>query len=145
MEKNLQIVLNLLNNQELLGKESLTINEVKEIINNVDKITITDSKKDFATKEQREVFNDIMSKVTCLKKLDEYTDSIFYIINDSVYMEQDLKTDNFYIRYGDFWEVFETKFDLNYEEIKELLRGLLEERLICKVNTTEVIYSIFFV
>lgn len=93
--------------------------------------------KDFATKEQRETFNEIMSKVTCLKKSDKYPDCVFYMVGDSVYMEHDLKTHIFYIRYNNFWRVFRTEFNLNHQEIGELLRCLLEEHLNCEVNTID--------
>jgi hypothetical protein len=75
-----------------------------------------------------------MSQITETKKSDNYPDSVYYMKGDCTYMERDLKTDDFYIRYNDFWKVFETIFNLNYKEISELLGGLLEEHLNCKVN-----------
>jgi hypothetical protein len=143
METSLQLFNNLLSNYKLIGRESLTMVEIDNILSQVNVLVNSSSvkenadiEKDFATKEQREVFLDIMSKITCTKTDNSYPDSIFYMDNDSVYMEQDLKTNDFYIRYYGFWRVFETKFDLNYYEISELLRGLLEHHLKCEVNTT---------
>ena len=127
MEKQIQVIENLLNIQEIVGKNSFNKQEI---------IDIETSKKDFATKEQRDTFNGIMSKITGTKKSTYYTDSVFYMVGDLVYMEQDLKTNDFYIIYNDFWEVFETKLDLDYHETKKLLRGLLEEHLKCDVSTT---------
>ena len=143
MENLIKIINGRLDEQSLLGKDSLTINEFKNILEQVNDLVskvetneTKETKKDFCTKEQREAFNEIVSKFTETKKSDKYPDSVFYMVDDSVYMERDLKTDNFYIRYYDFWLVFERKFKLNYQEISGLLRGLLEEYLNCNVNTT---------
>ena len=142
MENNLQIVLNLLNNQELLGNQSLKIKEVKELLYDVDSMLNNkeeiEIKNNFATKEQREVFNEIMSKISEIKKSVDYPDSIFYMIGDKVYMERNLKTDIFYIKYSNFWSIFETRFKLNDNEISDLLRCLLEEHSKIKINSTVI-------
>ena len=144
MENLIKIINNRLDEQSLLGKEYLSISEIKNILEQVNNllsnVETNENKKDFCTKEQRDTFNEIMSKITGTKNSDEYTDSVFYMVGDSVYMEQELKTDNFYIRYDDFWSVFKTKFNLNYQEISQLLRGLLEQHLNCKVNTTSYVF-----
>lgn len=135
-ENNINLIFTKESLEELINDyNDIYVNKVvEEIADTIKETTYKEEiiEKDFATKYQREVFLDILNKVTCLKKLDEYTDSVFYIINDSIYMEQDLKTDNFYIRYNGFWSVFETKFNLNCQEISNLLHGLLEEYLKCK-------------
>jgi hypothetical protein len=140
MENLIKIINNRLDEQSLLGKESLTIDEFKTILeqvnNLVSNVETTEVMKDFCTEEQRETFNEIVNKITGTKKSYKHPNSVFYMVGDSVYMEQDLKTNDFYIRYYGFWRVFETKFDLNYYEISELLRGLLEHHLKCEVNTT---------
>lgn len=142
METEIKIVEHLLEIQELVGKRSFTKIEIIDIIKQVDTIVYNNSehmcdiKKDFASKEPYETFLNIMSKITGTKKSDKFPDSVFYMVGDSVYMQQDIKTNDFYIRYNDFWRVFETKHDLKYLEIKELLCGLLEEHLKCKVNTS---------
>jgi hypothetical protein len=140
MENLIKIINGRLDEQSLLGKENLSINEFRNILEQVNNLVsiveTTEVMKDFCTEEQRETFSEIMSKITGTKKDDKYPDSIFYMVDDSIYMEQDLKTDNFYIRYKDFWSVFETISDLNSKEISELLSGLLAQHLNCKVNTT---------
>ena len=146
MENLIKIINNRLDEQSLIGKEYLSINEIKTILEQVNDLVskkvsietnvISEAKKDFATKEQREVFNEIVSKFTGTIKIDKYPDSVFYMVGDSVFMEQNLKTNNFNIRYSSFWAVFETNFNLNYYEISELLRGLLEQHLKCDVNIT---------
>ena len=140
MENLIKIINGRLDEQSLLGKEYLSSNEIKNILEQVNDLVYqaknVDIKKDFCTKEQRKTFNDIVSKFTGTKKYDKYPDSVFYMVGDSIYMEQNLKTNDLYIRYNDFWLVFETKFNLNYQEITDLLHGLLEEYQNCKVNTT---------
>ena len=140
MENLIEIINNRLDEQSLLGKEYLSINEIKNILEQVNNLVsqseIIEANKDFCTKEQRDTFNEIVSKFTGTKEIDEYPDSVFYMVDDYVYMELDLETNIFYIRYDNFWRVFETKFGLDYQEIKELLCGLLEEHHKYEVNTT---------
>lgn len=143
MENLIKIINGRLDEQSLLGKDSLTINEIKNIleqvnvlVSKVESIDTKETEKDFCTKEQREAFNEIVSKFTETKKSDKYPDSVFYMVGDYVYMERNSKTNNFYIRYCDFWAFFETKFNLNYQEISGLLQGLLKHHLNCEVNTT---------
>lgn len=142
MEKPIQIVLNLLNNQEILGKEYLSISEIKEILYDVDKMFNVNIEKDiendFATKEQRDTFNDIMNKITVNKIHKENPVNVYYMVGNSIYVVQDTITGDVYIRYSDFWEVFETKFKLNYKEIRELIQRLLEEHFKCNINTTQM-------
>ena len=62
------------------------------------------------------------------------------MVGENVFIERNLKFGNFDIRYSNFWEVFKSKFGLSYQEISDLLRGLLEEHFKCKVNTTWQIF-----
>jgi hypothetical protein len=85
------------------------------------------------TKEEEfflSLFNQMKTKLS-----DDYPDSIFYMIDDKVYMKQDKKTKNIWIRYEDFWSVFESKFGYKREETRELLRGMLEKHLKLKEYT----------
>lgn len=143
MEKQLKVIENLLNIQEIVGKNSFNKQEIIDIIKQANSmisvVDIKTSKKDFATKEQREVFLDIMSKITGTKKSDEYPDSTFYMVGDDVYMEYVLNSGTFYIKHYNFWQVFESKFNLNYQEISELLSVLLEDELRYKTNNTHYV------
>jgi hypothetical protein len=85
------------------------------------------------TKEEEfflNLFNQMKTKVS-----DDYPDSIFYMIDDKLYMEQDKKTKYIWIRYDGFWSVFESKFGYKREETRELLRGMLESHLKSKGYT----------
>ena len=113
------------------------LSQVNVLVNSSSVKENTENNKDFCTKEQRDTFNEIMSKFTGTKKTKYQENSEFYVVGDSIYIEHNLKTHNFYIRYEGFWSVFESKFNLNYIETSELLRGLLKEYLKCEVNTTD--------
>lgn len=148
METEIKIVEHLLEIQELVGKDSFTKNEIINILKQAKLIVSNQykkeenydvgSKSDFCTNEQRDTFNEIMSKITETKKIDKYPDFVFYMVGDYIYMEHDLKNNDFYIRYTNFWSVFESNFNLNYKVISELLRGLLEEHLKCEYTTCYV-------
>ena len=149
MDNNLQIAINLLDNKELLGKEYLTIPEVKELLYDVDNISISGTVIDFAMKEKRDTFNDIRinhikqtymdiaNKITDIKKLDKYPNYVFYMVDNIVFMKHDLISDIVYIRYWEFWELFEKRFNLNYNQISLLLKSFLQVNLDCHVNSTE--------
>lgn len=139
MEKPIQIALNILNNQEILGKESLTINEVREMLYDVDKmfnVSIeTDIKKDFATKEQRDVFNDIMSRITHTHKSINYPDSIFFMVAGNFYIEHNTKMNIVYLSYT-FFNIFKSKFDIYYEETCKILSSLIEKHHLFDIDPT---------
>lgn len=139
MEKPLRIALNILNNQVILGKESLTINEVREMLYDVDKmfnVSIeTDTKKDFATKEQREVFNDIMSRITHTHKSINYPDSIFFMVAGNFYIEHNTKMNIVYLSYT-FFNIFKSKFDIYYEETCKILSSLIEKHHLFDIDPT---------
>ena len=153
MEKQLQVIENLLNIQEIVGKNSFNKQEIIDIVKQADSI-LSDinneiSKKDFATKEQRDTFNDIRinhikqtymdiaNKITDIKKLDKYPNYVFYMVDNIVFMKHDLISDIVYIRYWEFWELFEKRFNLNYNQISLLLKSFLQVNLDCHVNSTE--------
>jgi hypothetical protein len=56
-------------------------------------------------------------------------------------MKQDKRTKNIFIRYDAFWLVFESEFGYNFQETRELLRGVLERHLKLKGYTP---YASFF-
>ena len=131
----------------LLDKDTFTITEINNILLEVDSLfnnesssmttnSDTSTSNDNNSKTPEQFFKSIMSKITGTKKIDNYPYYVYHMVGDKIYIEQDLKNNNFYIRSEDFWSVFETKFNLNYQETSELLRDMLEEYLKCKVNTT---------
>ena len=62
---------------------------------------------------------------------DEYDDVIFYIKKNAgtkeILMEKWNNNKTFYIRYSNFWSVFEDKYELQYSEIQSFTQLKLEE------------------
>jgi hypothetical protein len=92
--------------------------EVEEIVHQI-----------YKNRHPEEVFfRELVSKFE-IKLSGDYPDSIFYMIDDEIYMRQYKKTKDIWIRHEDFWSVFQSKFGYNYQETRELLRGMLERHL----------------
>jgi hypothetical protein len=73
---------------------------------------------------EEKFFRELVSKFE-IKLTDYYPNSIFYMIDDKVYMKQDKKTKYIWIRYDGFWAVFEKWFEYNYSKTQELLKSML--------------------
>lgn len=142
MENLIEIINNRLDEQSLLGKEYLSINEIKNILEQVNDLVsqseIIEANKtkryNVIKKQSSDVFNDIMSKISGTKKDDRYPNYLFYMIGDIVYMERDLETNIFYIRYDNFWTFFQFNLNMMHQDIQEMLRVLLEEYFNCEVK-----------
>lgn len=106
----------------------LKIEELKNFIeNNDNKKEIELSIKDFIL----ESINNCVIKFN-----NKYLDSIFYFKNDTFMLEYNRKTEIFYISYPKIWSLLESKYSLNYYQIKGLTKGILEQYFNCKVDTT---------
>ncbi len=61
-------------------------------------------------------------------QMDEYPDSIFYMKKDGRYvLELNTKNKYLYVRWNDFWCVLSNKFSLNYQDIQNIIKFLIEE------------------
>ena len=60
-------------------------------------------------------------------KTDEYPNSIFYIKDKKVYMEQNLKSDYLWVDYYTIWVDLEGWFSLEYDEIQSIISKWVEE------------------
>ena len=60
---------------------------------------------------------------------------------------QDAKNDNFWVHYYKYWELFESNFDLKYEEIQAITKYLVEDALKREVGTPNIFFffSLFLV
>ena len=67
---------------------------------------------------------------------DKYPVSTFYKYNDKVYFELDFKYNVTRCKYSDFWSIFESEFNLNYNEISKLTQYMLGTHLKRKVSPT---------
>ena len=84
----------------------------------------------------KEYFIEFLNSLTT--KLDsKYPDYIFYLNNkNKIVIEYDKKFNIAWLDYDKIWSVFETKYHLKYQEIKELTEPMLEQHLKLKGVTT---------
>ncbi len=76
-------------------------------------------------------------------KTDEYPDSIYYMSSKGLYvfseglyvLEQNTKSAYIYVRWKDFWEVLETKYYIEYKDIQDIIKFMVEEAFKQKVKT----------
>jgi hypothetical protein len=64
-----------------------------------------------------------------LKYTDEYTDVVFYVKNDDIFMELEIKDGDLWVDYDNIWSIFEKKYKYNYLEIRELITHLMWKHL----------------
>lgn len=81
-------------------------------------------------------FKSVMDRITEIKISDDYPNLKTYSIDGKNYLHHNIKMNEFYLNYNNFWILFESKFNLNYLEIQELTKSLLEDYLNCVVTTT---------
>jgi hypothetical protein len=94
-----------------------------------------ETKTENVTKEHNNTFNEIMSRMSVPKKLIRKPESKFYMIDGVIFLEHDLRYNDFYIRFDGFWGVFVSKFNLNPSEMRDLMRYILKHYFNCDVRT----------
>ena len=72
-----------------------------------------------------------LDQITDLEEVrsNKYPESIFYKKNGEVLFEYNQKTNYFWVHYSKIWLFFESNYGLNYQEIRDLIRGVVEEHL----------------
>jgi len=55
--------------------------------------------------------------------------------DDIVLFEQDKNSKYFWIKYDKYWEKIESKYSLNYNEIRNIIKHILNNNTICKQYT----------
>ena len=85
----------------------------------------------------KEYFIEFLKSLTI--KLDsKYPDYIFYLNNkNKIVIKYNKKFNTAWLDYYKIWLVFETKYHLKYQEIKELTGTMLEQHLKLKGVTTD--------
>ena len=61
---------------------------------------------------------------------------VWYNPNKEWIIEQELKNDEYYLQDDRVWSFFKSKYKLEYQQIQEIIKELLERHLNCKVATT---------
>jgi len=60
-------------------------------------------------------------------RTDKVPDSVFFVKNKKVYMEQELESGRLYVDYGTIWEDLKTIFSLETPEIQSIIIKWVEE------------------
>jgi ATP-dependent helicase/DNAse subunit B len=60
---------------------------------------------------------------------DRYPKSIFMVSKEEVLFEQDWKNNYLFCKYSEVWSLFESKYEYNNIQIKDMISGILEEHL----------------
>src|SRR6478735_2045338 len=78
---------------------------------------------------EKELVNFIKENMLNLKqvKLKYYPISNFYFKDDKYIFQHNFKSNDFYVNDELIWEVFKTKFGYNYQEIYNLIKGIVEQ------------------
>jgi hypothetical protein len=71
----------------------------------------------------------------------KYLDVLIYKKDDDILYNYNEENEHFWISYDKIWWIFETKYHLNYNEIRMLTKGMVEEHLNLKDITTSPKYS----
>lgn len=100
--------------QEKLNKLIKEVEQLKAIINEPNK-----------TKEER--FFELIQGLTPKWDRKRYPTSIFYFKGDKFILKYNQKSRFVWVSYYSFWSIFEEEYNLNYQKVKEFLKGMLEE------------------
>ena len=65
----------------------------------------------------------------------KYKNDLFYFYKENYLFDQDKKYKYFYISYDNIWSVFELKFNLNYQEISDFMKGMVDKHFKLKGYT----------
>ena len=100
---------------------SLPVKNVKETME------MYNIKNDKITKVYK-FLDDLFSKLESKQsvKVKEY---IIYFIDDQIYANYNTKTKDFFYNYDKIYSVLKSEFGLNYQKVKELIRGMVDEHL----------------
>ncbi len=86
-----------------------------------------------------EIFEFVNSTISNLQtfEMSEYADWLFFMNSENLNILQfETKKRILYVRYSNFWEVLETKYNLEYSDIQPFIQSLVEEAYKIKVETT---------
>ena len=108
----------------------ITESQFKRLIENIIKEeeksdVVKDLEKRWAMEDEfRKIMKDVIEKT-----YQDYPDSIYYVDKNNpnkFYMEYNQKTKAVWIDYKKLWSNFESKYDLNYVEVRDFFKGVLK-------------------
>ena len=67
----------------------------------------------------------------------DYPEYIFYMKGGKNMFQYDIKSHYLYVRHDGLWDVFSRKFNVEYVEIQQIFKYLIEENYKIKVKTVD--------
>ena len=130
MDRTSQIFINIINELEINGKENLTIDEIREKLNEANNISYSNIyvKFDF-----------IINKITDTKTSNEYKDCVFYMSKDILLFEHNKLNNNVFINDEKFGCYFYGENEQEYDDNKYYIRKLLSKYLQSEIELVNVI------
>lgn len=118
-------------NKNMSKQITLSLELAKEMFNSnnvqLKKLALENFTEAELTKSFEEMFLDMWFGCT-LHKDAEYPESVFLMKNGEWMFEQDFKNGRLYCRYNKVWKVFIDEFGHNFDQISDLIRGIVEQR-----------------
>jgi len=90
--------------------------------------------KPFKFNAHEKWFVDLLDQMSQATK-PEYPNVIFFHIDGQIYMEYNQNSTNLWADYNTIWLVLQSKFDLNYEQIRDLIKGMVARHTNLRVAT----------
>lgn len=72
-------------------------------------------------------FKQMLNQMEIKENRKDYPNSVFFFIGDDVVMEQDEKYKRLFVDGDKIWVVFYFDFGYNYQEVRDLIKGMVEE------------------
>jgi hypothetical protein len=92
------------------------------------------------SEKELEIIDFVKDKISNLTELKNpnYPNFLFYSDNNGKHiLQNDDENKKLWVRYGDFWEVLENKYNLNYTDIQLLIQDVVELTFKRKVYTPQ--------
>jgi hypothetical protein len=88
-------------------------------------------------------FQSILNRTTGPHTSSELPHSLFYKLDGNVIFEYNQITGSFWVDYVTIWSVFEDRFDMEYDEIQELIKPMVEDHYKLAAVTPKIARYIF--
>ena len=72
-------------------------------------------------------FQSILNRTTGPYTTPDYPNSLFYRLDDEIIFKYDQESEILWVDYIIIWSVFEDRFGMEYDEIRELIKPMVEE------------------
>jgi hypothetical protein len=108
------------------------------------RINLSDNNIAKYSKPEEQFLYDILSNVE-EHYLNKYPNTVFYKYKDEVYFEYDKKTGVFWFDYYKIYKVLESKYSVNWQEQKKLVKSIVWEVLNLKVDTAKIDVDLYYV